>query len=63
MRRGDQTIRAGTVEVVVLPPFDTSGWRPETVGEHVEQVRTTFELALEAWPGVPSRPALLRGTT
>src|SRR6202043_2855196 len=29
MRRGDQTIRSGEVQVIVLPPVDTSGWRPE----------------------------------
>jgi putative phosphoserine phosphatase/1-acylglycerol-3-phosphate O-acyltransferase len=63
MRRGDQTIRAGTVEVVVLPPVDTSSWRSPTVGEHAEQVRGMFERALAAWPGLPSRPALLERTT
>jgi putative phosphoserine phosphatase/1-acylglycerol-3-phosphate O-acyltransferase len=63
MRRGDRTIRQGAVEVVVLPPVDTSDWRPKTVGEHVEQVRGEFELALAAWPGAPLRPALTQTTT
>jgi putative phosphoserine phosphatase/1-acylglycerol-3-phosphate O-acyltransferase len=62
MRRGDQTIRPGTVEVVVLPPFDTSSWRPETIDEHVAEVRGAFERTLAAWPGMPARPALLAGT-
>jgi putative phosphoserine phosphatase/1-acylglycerol-3-phosphate O-acyltransferase len=63
MRRGDQTIRPGTVEVVVLPPVDTTTWRTESVQEHVAEVRDAFEQTLAAWPGVPSRPALLAGTS
>jgi putative phosphoserine phosphatase / 1-acylglycerol-3-phosphate O-acyltransferase len=63
MRRGDQTIRSGVVEVVVLPPVDTSSWRPETVAEHVDEVRGEFERTLAAWPGRPWRPALLASTT
>ena len=31
MRRGDQTIRSGEIQVIVLPPVDTSDWRPENV--------------------------------
>jgi putative phosphoserine phosphatase/1-acylglycerol-3-phosphate O-acyltransferase len=63
LRRGDQTIRPGTVEVVVLPPVETSSWRSQTVGEHAEEVRGMFERALAAWPSLPSRPALLERTT
>jgi putative phosphoserine phosphatase/1-acylglycerol-3-phosphate O-acyltransferase len=62
LRRGDRTIRQGAVEVVVLPPVDTSDWRPETVAEHVEQVRGDFERTLAAWPGAPQRPALAQST-
>jgi putative phosphoserine phosphatase/1-acylglycerol-3-phosphate O-acyltransferase len=58
LRRGDRTIRHGAVEAVVLPPVDTTDWRPETVAEHVEQVRGDFERTLAAWPGAPARPAL-----
>jgi putative phosphoserine phosphatase/1-acylglycerol-3-phosphate O-acyltransferase len=47
--------------VVVLPPFDTSSWRAETIDEHVEEVRGAFEQTLANWPGVPARPALLAG--
>jgi putative phosphoserine phosphatase/1-acylglycerol-3-phosphate O-acyltransferase len=59
MRRGDQTIRSGEVQVVVLPPVDTAGWRPETLDEHVAEVRDAYELALGQWPGAPARPAML----
>ncbi len=50
MWRGAQLIKPGTVEVRVLPPVDTSAWRPETVGEHAEQVREMFLAALTDWP-------------
>ena len=63
MRRGDQTIRPGTVEVIVLPPVDTSTWRTETIGDHVAEVRGAFEMTLASWPGAPSRPALPASTS
>ena len=56
MWRGAQVIRAGTVEVVVLPPVDTSSWRPENVAEHAEQVRNMFVETLAHWPGRPVPP-------
>jgi len=57
--RGAQVVRPGTVEVVVLPPVDTSGWRGETVDEHRDAVRALMLDTLENWPGdVP--PALPR---
>lgn len=40
--KGDFVFRSATVEVDVLPPVDTSGWRRETVEEHVEEVREMF---------------------
>jgi putative phosphoserine phosphatase/1-acylglycerol-3-phosphate O-acyltransferase len=40
--KGDFVFRAATVEVEVLPPIDTRGWRPETVDEHVAAVREMF---------------------
>jgi putative phosphoserine phosphatase/1-acylglycerol-3-phosphate O-acyltransferase len=63
MRRGDQTIRSGLVEVVVLPPVETSGWRAENVSEHAELVRDSFERTLASWPGAPSRPRLTKRAT
>lgn len=50
MWRGAQLIKPGTVEVTVLPPVDTSSWRPETVGEHAEEVRELFLTTLAEWP-------------
>jgi putative phosphoserine phosphatase/1-acylglycerol-3-phosphate O-acyltransferase len=48
--RGSKAIRPGTVEVVVLPPVDTSSWRPETVARHADDVRAMFLNALARWP-------------
>jgi putative phosphoserine phosphatase/1-acylglycerol-3-phosphate O-acyltransferase len=53
MWRGAQTLRAGTVEVAVLPPADTSGWSVATIDDHVAQVRRMFVDTLDAWPGDP----------
>ncbi|SIR62944.1 HAD-IB family hydrolase [Williamsia sterculiae] len=50
MWRGDQLIKPGTVEVKVLPPVDTSDWRPENVGEYADQVRRMFIDTLTEWP-------------
>jgi putative phosphoserine phosphatase / 1-acylglycerol-3-phosphate O-acyltransferase len=43
-------INPGTVDVVVLPPVDTSGWRSETVDQHRDEVREMFVQTLENWP-------------
>jgi putative phosphoserine phosphatase/1-acylglycerol-3-phosphate O-acyltransferase len=40
--KGDFTFRPATVEVDVLPPVDTRGWRKETIDEHVAEVRGMF---------------------
>jgi putative phosphoserine phosphatase/1-acylglycerol-3-phosphate O-acyltransferase len=40
--RGGIVMRPATVEVVVLPPIDTSGWRRETLDAHVESVRDRY---------------------
>ncbi|MFT4125381.1 MAG: HAD-IB family hydrolase [Gordonia sp. (in: high G+C Gram-positive bacteria)] len=50
MWRGAQLVKPGTVEVRVLPPVDTSAWRPETIAEHVEEVRQMYVTALAEWP-------------
>lgn len=50
MWRGAQTVRPGTVEVAVLPPVDTSAWTPQTVGDHVTEVRDMFVRTLAHWP-------------
>lgn len=50
MPRGSMAMRPGTVEVVVLPPVDTSGWTRETIGEHAETVRRMYVETLAEWP-------------
>jgi putative phosphoserine phosphatase/1-acylglycerol-3-phosphate O-acyltransferase len=56
--RGAQVVRPGRVEVVVLPPVDTSDWAAATVAEHRDHVRGLMLDALDAWPGA-RRPQLL----
>jgi putative phosphoserine phosphatase/1-acylglycerol-3-phosphate O-acyltransferase len=51
MWRSAQTIRPGTVDVIVLPPIDTHGWRVETLDGHVRDVRELFVRTLDDWPG------------
>lgn len=50
MWRGSQLIRPGTVEVMVLPPVDTSSWQAEDIGAHAEEVRQMYVTALADWP-------------
>ncbi len=50
MWRGSQLIRPGTVEVVILPPVDTTEWRAEDMGIHAEEVRQMFVTTLADWP-------------
>jgi putative phosphoserine phosphatase/1-acylglycerol-3-phosphate O-acyltransferase len=40
--KGDFTFRPATVEVDVLPAVDTRNWRPETIEEHIAEVRGMF---------------------
>jgi len=44
--KGDFVFRPATVEVDVLPPVDTSGWRAETIDQHVAGVRRLFQRTL-----------------
>ena len=46
MPKGTVFAHPGVVEVEVLEPIDTSGWRRETLNEHVEDVRRRFLAAL-----------------
>lgn len=50
MWRGAQTLRGGTVQVVVHPPIDTGHWVPEEAGKYAEQVRGLFLDTLSTWP-------------
>jgi putative phosphoserine phosphatase/1-acylglycerol-3-phosphate O-acyltransferase len=44
--KGDFVFRPATVEVDVLPPVDTSGWREETIERHVADIRRMFQATL-----------------
>jgi putative phosphoserine phosphatase/1-acylglycerol-3-phosphate O-acyltransferase len=44
--KGDFVFRSATVDVEVLPPIDTSDWRPKTIEKHVAEVRNQFLRAL-----------------
>ena len=44
--KGDFVFRSANVDVEVLPPIDTSDWTPETIGQHVHDVREMFQQAL-----------------
>jgi putative phosphoserine phosphatase/1-acylglycerol-3-phosphate O-acyltransferase len=54
--RGSQIIRAGTVEVVVLPPLDSTTWQADELGRHMADVREMFVETLARWPGRPLPP-------
>ncbi|MBT8115464.1 MAG: HAD-IB family hydrolase, partial [Arenicella sp.] len=45
--KAEFVLRPATVKVTVLPAVDTSDWRPETINEHVEQVRDMFLIELD----------------
>ena len=45
--KGDLLFHPATVGVTVLEPVDTSDWTPETMDEHVAEVRQRFLVALE----------------
>ncbi|MGI5129495.1 HAD-IB family hydrolase [Pseudonocardia sp. CA-107938] len=51
MWRGASTIREGTVQVAVLPPVPTDGWRTADIDEHVAEVRGMFLDTLADWDG------------
>jgi putative phosphoserine phosphatase / 1-acylglycerol-3-phosphate O-acyltransferase len=56
MWRGEAVVHPGTLQVAVLEPIPTEGWRVEDLGERVAEVRARFEATLDAWPG-DARPA------
>ena len=50
MWRGSFLIRPGTVDVTVLPPVPTRGWRVEDVGRHAADMEKRFRDTLDDWP-------------
>jgi putative phosphoserine phosphatase/1-acylglycerol-3-phosphate O-acyltransferase len=43
-------VNPGTVDVVVLPPVDTSAWTAETIEAHRDEVWQMFKETLDNWP-------------
>ena len=54
--RGGLVLRPATVDVVVLPPIDTTAWRRETLDAHVADVRQRFLDVLEPGDHTPKKP-------
>lgn len=50
MRRGETALRAGAVDVAVLPPVSTSRWKAADLDRHVDTVRQLFLDTLASWP-------------
>jgi putative phosphoserine phosphatase/1-acylglycerol-3-phosphate O-acyltransferase len=50
MWRGSFLVRPGTVDVTVLPPIPTRGWRVEDVGRHAAELEQRFRETLDDWP-------------
>jgi putative phosphoserine phosphatase/1-acylglycerol-3-phosphate O-acyltransferase len=50
MWRGSLIIRPGTIDVAVLEPIPTEGWRAEEVGLRANEIRRRFAETLEHWP-------------
>ena len=46
MPKDATVVRPATIEVVVLPPIDTSAWSVETIDEHVAAVEAAYRKAL-----------------
>jgi putative phosphoserine phosphatase/1-acylglycerol-3-phosphate O-acyltransferase len=50
MWRGEMVVHPGTLQVAVLEPISTEGWRVEDLDKHVAEVRGLFQATLERWP-------------
>src|SRR5439155_9957349 len=51
MWRGESVIHPGALQVAVLPPISTDGWRVEDLDDRIARVRVLFASTLEHWPG------------
>jgi putative phosphoserine phosphatase/1-acylglycerol-3-phosphate O-acyltransferase len=49
MWRGSNSMRSGTIEVLVLPPVSTHDWTLRDMGERIEAIRGDYIDALENW--------------
>ncbi len=50
MSRNSLTMRAGKVQVAVLPAIDVAKWKPDTLDKHVGGVRQLYLTTLKNWP-------------
>jgi WS/DGAT/MGAT family acyltransferase len=50
MWRGASTIRAGSVQIAVLPPIPTLDWTVEELDKHLQEVRQQYLATLADWP-------------
>jgi putative phosphoserine phosphatase/1-acylglycerol-3-phosphate O-acyltransferase len=50
MSRNSLTMRAGKVQVAVLPAIHVAKWKPDTLDKHVAGVRQLYLTTLENWP-------------
>jgi putative phosphoserine phosphatase/1-acylglycerol-3-phosphate O-acyltransferase len=48
-------VRPGTIDVAILEPIDASSWRPETLDQHIEQLRRRYLDTLTDWPQTPGQ--------
>lgn len=48
--RDAKLMRAGTVDIAVLPPVQTGGWSAKTIDRHMTDVRQMYLETLENWP-------------
>jgi putative phosphoserine phosphatase/1-acylglycerol-3-phosphate O-acyltransferase len=50
MWRNSLVIRPGTIDVTVLKPIPTKGWKVSQLDDRVEKIHELFEHTLEEWP-------------
>ena len=50
MWRNSSLLHAGTLHIAVLEPIPTDDWAPETINDHVREVRKRFIDTLADWP-------------
>ncbi|MGQ0466982.1 MAG: HAD-IB family hydrolase [Sporichthyaceae bacterium] len=50
MWRNARTARAGTIQVVVLPPIQTTGWTKDDIDANALGLQRTYEEMLDNWP-------------
>jgi putative phosphoserine phosphatase / 1-acylglycerol-3-phosphate O-acyltransferase len=54
MWRGSSVVRAGTVDVAVLPPVPTSDWRADDLDRRVDAIRRAYADTFEELAGPPA---------